>query len=290
MLLDDSAPPAGHAPPLGAGPGVGAGGRLGDAHPPPPWPAPRLAAVQALWGAGFVSPGGAPETLRLAKPMGLSPKVTLLLLGGGLGGPAQAIVDGFGAWVDSFEADPDLCAIAVDRQKRHDRAGHIRVGGWNRAAPQFLPGSANHVLALEALRGAPMAPMLTGLAGALRPHGHIVLTEMVADTQPNPADREYAAWCRLDLRAPGVPCAAELSAQLAALGFDVRVVEDMTERHMSATLGGWRDAVRAMETGTRTTAHGAAAMVGEAEIWLLRLRLMRRMGLKLMRWHAIAAA
>ncbi len=253
----------------------------------PRWPPARIAAVEALWGSGFTGPGGGSETMRLAKPFGLSPSVTLLLLGAGLGGPAQAISNGFGAWVASFEADPDLRAVAVARRPAADPKNHITIEGWNRTEPAFRSRIANFALALEAMRGAPPAPILDSLAAALRPSSQIVLTELVSEAPPSDKDREFAAWCRLENRLPQMPSSREVTLAFQRLRFDVRVVEDVSDRHISQTLGGWREAVRAMAAGPRPATHTAAAFVTEAELWLLRIRLMRRLGVRLMRWHAI---
>ncbi len=254
------------------------------------WPAARIAAVEALWGAGFTMPGGGPETLRLAKPLGLSSSVTLMLVGGGLGGPAVAICNGFGAWVSSFEADPQLLAVAATRQAELDPKGRISPASWDRGAPRFRARSANSAMSLEALRGTKPWPLLEGIAGALRPQGHIVVTELVSEVAPNEKDREFAAWCRLEGRLPELPRPDEVTKALQKLHFDVRVVEDMSDRHITQTLGGWRDAVKAMAAGPRPGPQTAAAFVTEAELWLLRIRLMRRLGVRLMRWHAIGRA
>jgi cyclopropane fatty-acyl-phospholipid synthase-like methyltransferase len=254
---------------------------------PARWPASRIAAVEALWGSGFIMPGGAPETLRLAKPLGLSSSVTLMLLGGGLGGPAASLCSGFGAWISSFEADPQLMAVAAARRPGLDPKGRITVDGWDRAAPRFRSRSANSALSLEALRGTRPTPLLESIASALRPQGQIVITELVCDAAPDVKDREFAAWCRLENRLPELPRTDEVTKTLQKLHFDVRVVEDMSDRHITQTLGGWREAVKAMAAGPRPATHTAAAFVTEAELWLLRIRLMRRLGVRLMRWHAI---
>ena len=81
-----------------------------------------------------------------------------------------------------------------------------------------------------------------------------------------------------------------MSAALTRQHFDVRVVEDISDRHVTQTLAGWRGAVRGLSGGPRPAVSQAAAFVTEAELWLLRIRLMRRLGLRLMRWHAISAA
>jgi hypothetical protein len=271
--------------------------RDGPPDPPAPaagqparWPQARLAAVEALWGAGFVAPGGPAETLRLARPLGLNHDVTLLLLGGGAGGPAETISGTLGAWVHSFEADSELAAVAEKRRRRHPLGGRMQVHGWDRASPNFRRGSAHHALSLEALRGAPAEPLLASLAAALRPKGHIVLTELVAEQPAPQQDREFAAWCRLEDRAPDLPSRAAVTNLLVRLGFEVQLVEDISERHVTETLAGWRAAVRAMASGPRPGAAQAGVFVTEAELWLLRIRLMRRLGLNLMRWHAVGAA
>ena len=87
-----------------------------------------------------------------------------------------------------------------------------------------------------------------------------------------------------------MPKAQEVTDAFQAQGYEVRVAEDMSDRHVTQTLSGWREAVRAMAAGPRPAAHTAAAFVTEAELWLLRIRLMRRLGVKLMRWHAIRSA
>ena len=256
----------------------------------PRWPADRLAAVEALWGSGFCGPGGAPETLRLCKPLALTASNNLLLLGGGLGGPAGAITDGTGAQIDNYECDAELAAAAERRLRAHPAAAKLRVRGFDRAHPSFKARGANHALAMEVARGADLPTILEAVAAALRPRGQIVLTELVADVAAPETDREYAAWCRLENRLPALPRPDAVSAALTRLRFDIQAAEDVSDRHVAATRAGWRGAVKSMADGPRPSAAAASVIVTEAELWLLRIRLMRRFGIRLMRWHAIGAA
>ena len=251
------------------------------------WPAARLHAVEQLWGDGFTLPGGAPETMRLVKPLGLSSNATLMLLGAGLGGPAAAVSHSLGAWVASFEADADLRQQALSRHAQSGAPGRVTISAWDPGSPSFKQRSANHALSLESLRGHSVYPLLESLAAALRPNGQIVLTELVCEAAMPDNDREFTAWCRLDDRLPVLPRPQEVTEGLQRLRFDVRVVEDLSDRHITQTLGGWRDAVRTMAAGPRPPPGTAAAFVSEAELWLLRIRLMRRLGVRLVRWHAI---
>ena len=95
--------------------------------PSPLWTPERLATTDALWGEGYQWPGGEMETVRLAKPLGLSAAASLLLLGAGSGGPACSVATLLGAWVSGFEADPDLAAVAVDRIARRNLTKRAQI-------------------------------------------------------------------------------------------------------------------------------------------------------------------
>lgn len=86
--------------------------------PPGAWTLPRLRVVEALWGEGFLLPGGAEEVLRLAVPLGLSAASSVLLLGVGSGGPSVRLAGDLGVWVHGHEADPFLAEMAARRIQR----------------------------------------------------------------------------------------------------------------------------------------------------------------------------
>ena len=114
------------------------------------------------------------------------------------------------------------------------------------------------------------------------------MTELVCDRQNPGPDPEYAAWCRLENRLPDLPSGQMITAALIRLHYDVRVVEDMSTLHVEAALAGWRQAMQAISRGAVPAAGSAAMVMMEAELWLLRIRMMRRFGLRLVRWHAVA--
>ena len=257
------------------------------AMPAPVWPAERLAITGALWGEGFQTPGGETEILRLAKPLGLSAASSLLLLGCEAGGPPCAITRKLGSWVNGFEADPALAAAATALVTHANLTRRIKVEAWDPADPAFRPRFHHHGLALEPLRGAAPEPVLAAVSESLKPAGHLMLTELVADHAFDPAHAAVTAWSAIERRDPvALPSETAITRTLSRLGFDVRVVEDISDRHVQAALAGWRGAVRRMEDD-RPPPAALMHHVREAELWLLRLRLFRRGWLRLMRWHAI---
>jgi hypothetical protein len=257
--------------------------------PPLPWTAERLATTDSLWGEGYQFPGGEIETLRLAKPLGLSAASSLLLIGAGAGGPPCSVATHLGAWVSGFEADPALAGAAVDRIARKNLTKRAQVETWDPENPRFREHFYHHGLALEPLRGSNPERTLAAISAALKPNGQLMMLELVADKPLDPTNPLVAAWARLERRDPAsVPTEASITRILRRLRFDVRVVEDVSERHGHQAMLGWRTAVRTMED-VRPSRGAVMRCVQEAELWLLRLRLFQTGALRLVRWHGIGA-
>jgi hypothetical protein len=159
---------------------------------------------------------------------------------------------------------------------------------WYPQAPSFRIQAYHHGLALEPLRDAKPEPVLAALTGALRPRGQLMLVEMVADEPLDPADPVIAAWLRLERRSPELPTERAVTRMFGRLGFEVRVAEDVTQRHIHLAVLGWRAAVRDMKAERPPPAR-AARIVAEAELWLIRLRMMREGRVRMVRWHAISS-
>jgi hypothetical protein len=250
------------------------------------WPRARIAAAESLWGEGFLRPGGAEETLLLARPFGLTPAASLLLLGGQSGGPGRVIAEAFGCYVSSFEADPDLETAGTEHLARARLGKRATLQQWDPRTPAFRRNAYNHAIALEPLRGANPQPILAELTTAIRPGGQLALVDLVADGALDPKDPIAASWYRLDHRPPTLPQEGMVTGILTGLGLDVRVVEDVSTRHQQLALAGWSAVVQTMRV-TKPGRSRAAALVSEAELWLLRLRLLHARKLRLVRWHAI---
>lgn len=277
-------------PPTGGSAGVVAesaapGAPMSLAH----WNRDRIALADSLWGDGFIFPAGEQETLRLANPLALTEASSLLLVGAGAGGPACCIAAQLGAWVTAFEADPDLAAVAMDRSKRSGLGKRAAIKTWDPDVPNFSRRSFHNALCLEAFRGSAPGPVLVAIFQALRPNGELMLVDLVANETLDPLDDAVTAWSRLEGRAPVVPTQQAIAAALGSLGFDVRVTEDISLRHMQQALAGWHNVIRGMRT-TKPSRAMAAVLVREAELWLRRISLIRANRIRLVRWDAIRSA
>jgi len=89
-----------------------------DDEPDVLWSESRLQVAQRLWGDGFVRCGEAEYLGEFLPLMGLSERNSLLLIGAGLGGAGQKIVEDTSAWVTGYENREELAALGKERVKR----------------------------------------------------------------------------------------------------------------------------------------------------------------------------
>ncbi|HEY4042278.1 MAG TPA: class I SAM-dependent methyltransferase [Rhodopila sp.] len=252
------------------------------------WPPERLAVAHLLWGDGFIFPGGEIETLRLARPLGASAATSLLIVGIGSGGSAAAIARNLGTWVTGMESDQDLIAAASKLVAKAKLGKKVNVVTWDPENPSFDPRSHHHCLAIEPLLGSQPEPILDGLARALRPGGQLVLTELACAAPLNRSDPTVEHWASLEQRDPAeIPTGIAVTRMLGRVGLDVRIAEDISARHLQQAMLGWRLLLRDLQA-EKPTRQQAVRLVEEAELWLLRCRLIREGRLRMMRWHAIS--
>ncbi|WP_158925017.1 class I SAM-dependent methyltransferase [Acidisphaera sp. S103] len=275
------------AVPIESGPAPTTEAALPEARIQTAWPVGRLTLTDQLWGPGFIFPGGEIETLRLTRPLGLSAAASLLIVGVGNGGPAAAAARNLGAWVTGMDTDPSLLTAARVLIQRAQMTKKVSIKAWDPANPAFEAKTHHHCLALEPFQRARPEPILDGLARVLKPGGQMVITGLTAPVPLDPADPTVRRWADLDHRDPTLMVAPiSVTRMLGRVGLDVRVAEDMSQRHLDHAMLGWRVLLRDLDR--KPSRQEAVQLVREAELWLLLRRLIKDGRLRMMRWHAIS--
>ncbi|TCZ54228.1 hypothetical protein EXY23_23630 [Roseicella aquatilis] len=247
-------------------------------------PDPRAAWSDRLWGAGFTLPGGEAEVLHLARLLPLSAATTLLLVGRDAGGAAGCLAGRYRSWIATYQHDARLVARMTPLLRPLGRRTVVQP--WTPATPRFRDRYHHHALGLEPLHsGAAPDRLCQAVASALKPGGQLVLVETVASSaRPVPG---LARWLELDGRASPPPSRGMVESALQTAGFTVHVIEVLDMRQAVAVTDAWLQLLVGLRQGARpASTTEAAALVTEAERWLLWQRLLQSGDLVVLRWHA----
>lgn len=254
----------------------------------PPLDGPTLA--QWLWGAGFHIPGGEEHVLDLVKPFALNPAMSMLYIGAGLGGGARAIAAKFATYVTALESDEALAKRGMEMSTLHGMQKRAPVSGYDPHALDLRPHSFDCILSRQStytLADKDKEPFLQTLTAALKPRGHLLLTDHVLEPKAH-AGPELGAWRRQQRRPAHLWTAAQYAECLKRLGMEIRVTEDTSSAFRHRILGGWAQMIDTVDLRSLPRQH-LLAVVDEAERWVHTIAALDGGALRTYRVYALAA-
>ena len=251
----------------------------------PPLDGPTL--VQWLWGAGFHIPGGDEHVLDLVKPFALNPAMSMLYIGAGLGGGARAIATTFATYVTALESDDTLARRGMEISTQQGMQKRAPITVYDPRTIDLRPHSFDCILSRQSTSAlADKEPFLQSVAAALKPRGHLLLTDYVLEPRAHPG-LELEAWRRQQRRPAHLWTAAQYAGCLKRLGMEIRVTEDTTSTHRHLILAGWAQMIGAADLRGLPKQH-LLAVVEEAERWVRTIAALDGGGLRTYRIYALA--
>jgi len=237
------------------------------------WTDWRIDLMERLWGKGFLLPGGTDFVSELTKPLSLGSKASVLVLGAGMGGPANRIANEFGAFIDGIEPDPELAKASTKRAAVVKGISRVTIKNLAIDDDAAFDRKYDAIFAQEILlERADKSKFLSHCVNALKNNGKLVITDF---TSPDEAAAGVAdAWLKHEGAAGPTLNESELRALFKEAGFRMRTIEDMTDRYVGLVLDGWV----ALEESLRANAANRDILMGmieEAERWALRVTLLK---------------
>ncbi len=187
------------------------------------YPARMIAMLEAIWGEGFLSPGGAEEVARVIGPHDLT-GLSVLDIGCGAGGIDVALVARHGAgYVTGIDVEDPVLAHARALVARHGLTSRI---GLVKVAPgplPFPPATFDVVFSKDSIVHIPdKAALMAEVFRVLKPGGRFLASDWLIghDGPPSPQMAAYIAAEGLDfgMASPGHYREAMASAGFAEIG------------------------------------------------------------------------
>jgi SAM-dependent methyltransferase len=179
-----------------------------------------LAMLQAIWGRGFLSPGGPEEIARLIGDADLT-GASVLDIGSGAGGAAMTLIRAHGAgYVTGMDVEDTVITHARALIAAEGLTSSI---GFVKAAPgplPFPPNSFDVVFSKDSLVHIPdKHPLMAEVFRVLKPGGRFIASDWLIshDAPPSPQMATYIASEDLDF---GMTSPARFAAAMTDAGFD----------------------------------------------------------------------
>jgi SAM-dependent methyltransferase len=249
------------------------------------WPARRIAAAELIWGDDFVLPGHADYTLRVARPLELSPALSLLDLSSGLGGGTRALAEHSGVWITGLERDGDLAEEAHERSREANIEKKAPVRAFDPSDFELKKRSFDCMIARELFYSIADKERLFGvLQRGLKDRGQLAFTDYVLGSQP--PSQSFEDWAGGE-QLPCYPVSVDaLVGLLKSLHFECRVVTDDSDAYRADVVAAWSRLAENMENDS-IPRHLLARVVAEADRWGRFLRVLDRSELRVYRFHAV---
>lgn len=254
-----------------------------------PWDEKTIDIAQYVWGKGFCGPGGPDYIISLSKLLALSPEMSMLQIGAGLGGPARVLVDRFGVWVTGYEESQ----LMVEKGRKLSKmAGLDKKAVLEHYSPEDFEGFArkyDRAISKEALFTIEdKAGMIAKIEDKLKPGGLFLLTEYVIDSDAVPARDRYKEWAVGERSHPFPVLTDELIKMLKDHHMQVRVSEDISRQYIEMITKAWAgaDEVAAKLAQREDGTAMIQTLMREAEFWTRRKKLLETGDLKL--WRIVA--
>ena len=244
-----------------------------------PWDQNRIDVAQLIWGRGFCGPGGPEHIVAISKLLTLTPEMSMMHLGAGLGGPARTLAEHFGVWVTGYETSASLVAAGSELSAIAGMAKKAPLTFLDLDEPKPFERKFDRVLIdsfLSLIED--KQDLLVRVEDSLKKDGLTLITDYFLagdETLDNPA---FQNWSDREPRKLTLVRVEELRDILVRCGYHVRVDDDLSTDYVSLIDQTWAgaDKVVAELHAQPGQAQLVNVVIKEAELWARRAKLLRQ--------------
>lgn len=253
------------------------------------WDDETVDIAQFIWGKGFCGPGGPDFIVALSKLLALSPEMSMLQIGAGLGGPARVLADKFGVWMSGYESSKTLVDKGNKLSKINGLEKKVVLEHYNPEAVESFGRKFDRALSKEALFTIrDKNNIIANIEDKLKPGGLFLMTEYVLGSDASIGKDSYKEWVMGERQKPYPVLAEELIATIKANHMQVRVSEDISMQYVEMINQAWAgaDEVAAKLARDDDGTKKIQILMREAEFWTRRKKMLQSGDIKL--WRIVA--
>ena len=259
--------------------------------PPKPHTPIRLKSAQLVWGSGFLGPGGNEIVLELVALVGITPAMSVLEVGAGIGGAARALVDQYGIWISCHEDTDDCVRVGNELTKMAGAANRVRLTRYDPETIELGPGAWDCILSRETLyRVRDKERLIDQLRQGLKLNGQLVLTDYVLE-RPGLDSEAVRDWLDVEEGDPKPWSVEEYEACFKKNKISSGVTPlDLTETYCDLITSGWWNLQKRMTEIKLGSGEARIellrALEADAALWAKRLAALKSGDVKVRRLYA----
>jgi SAM-dependent methyltransferase len=236
------------------------------------WPQERIRVLNGLFGDGLIAPWSDQIQDHLIRELKVKDDSRVVVMGGGLGGPAHRLQAATGASVFAFDDRIEIADLARDwlsaagSKVKQDRRDYFETG--------LKPDFADAIVAFGGFSHlSDRKRLFNHLLQMLRPNGRIVYMDFFI-TGRDPHCPEVAIWSALEDRPRHLTSQNGLSSVVYEIGFDQPSFRDVTSEYRSGIKTAFARSVDVLKEAGPEAVKIQPALITELERWNRRLALL----------------
>tara|TARA_R110002096_G_scaffold257381_1_gene450731 strand:+ start:52378 stop:53343 length:966 start_codon:yes stop_codon:yes gene_type:complete len=243
------------------------------------WDDKRLETAQLIWGEGYCGPGGPEYVTSMSKLLGMSSKMSVAVIGAGLGGPSRVLANEFGAWITGYEQSENLADKGMALSVKAGLESKAPIKHYDPSSDEPFERTFDRAYSKEALYTVEDKPkLLQNVFDQLKDGGLFLINDYTLSSADALADKDVQKWIRQEPSQPFPIPNDKMEKLLTDCGYILRVNEDITDQYIDMIAKSWAGVDKVIESLTKSKEDQSETiqrLIKEAEYWMLKSKTMK---------------
>ncbi len=243
-----------------------------------------------IWGEGFCGPGGRQNVIDMSKLLALSPKMSAMVIGAGLGGPSRVLAQEFGVWINGYETSELLAkeGMQLSVDKGLEKKAQIIHSDLN-DNPAFdrtfdRAFSKEYLYIIEN-----KAPLIKSIYEQLKEDSLFLISDYIIKDNSSLTHPHMIEWLNHVPNKPFLLTSGAMIECMEDAGFNIRIHEDISDHYLDMISAAWENTsavIQQMSDDEKSAQKNMLAIQKEAELWSRTTKVLRSGELRLYRYLA----
>lgn len=243
------------------------------------WDKKRLETAQLIWGEGYCGPGGPEYVTSMSKLLGMSSKMSVAVIGAGLGGPSRVLANEFGAWITGYEESEELAKKGMELSTKAGLEAKAAIQHYDPSSDNPFERSYDRAYSKEALYTVEdKSKLLQNVYKQLKDSGLFLINDYTLSSADALSNKDVQKWLRQEPTQPYPIPNRDMEKILTDCGYILRVNEDITDIYIEMIAKSWVGVDKVIESLSKQEEDQSEIiqrLIKEAEFWMLRSKIMK---------------